>query len=153
VALGPYPWDGEESLEAAYEAVGEEYGMTAGELMDFDAGLRRLRKWTDIQQYMVPKKVLTPAAEELARIVGSMEDPLAPVDKPDPPGVHRVAAAVGEDPRLYAESSTSEQDPDNSDNESDTPLDVRSKRTAAALSALSLCPVKDEEKRPNSSEC
>jgi len=151
VALGPYPWDGEDSLEESYAAVAEDYGMTSGELIEFDAGLRRLRTWKEIQEYMVPKKKMTLAAERLARIVGSMEDPLALVDKPDPPGVYRVAAAVGEDPRLYNESLPKEEDP-GSDTESDIPLDVRSRRTAAALSALALSPDQDDESAPTTSE-
>lgn len=117
VAGGPFPWE-PNSSELCYQVVGQEYGMTSGELREFDRDLANQSTWIGIQSKMLPKKIT-----ELS------EDPLGLHDKPDPPGVAKVAAFKGEDPRMCNfESNDGATDQSTSD----------SRRTEAALTALRL---------------
>jgi hypothetical protein len=81
ISNGPAPWC-DKAPEEVYAAVAAERGMTAGELEVFDAKLRSLSKWDDIQQMMIPAGLMkyTPI------------DPLAQFNKPDPAGVARTPA-------------------------------------------------------------
>lgn len=117
VAGGPYPWD-PNSSDLCYEAVAEEYGMTSGELREFDQDLANQSTWNGIQSKMLPKKIME-----------AMDDPLGLHEKPDPPGVAKVAAAIGAEPRMCNfESKDGATDQSTND----------AARTEAALSALRL---------------
>lgn len=89
IAGGPYPWDPNASDEQ-YQRVAEDYGMTSGELREFDALLASQTTWKGIQSMMVPKKLIDE----------TLEDPLGLHVKADPPGTTRVAAFKGVDPRM-----------------------------------------------------
>jgi hypothetical protein len=105
VAHGPYPYDGPDCQEMAYEQAAKDYGMTSGELNAFDNGLRQQHTWKGISEYLIPAKVMSPGVEVLAKAMARFRDPLAPVRKEDPPGVYRVAAADGGDPRIQPSPS------------------------------------------------
>lgn len=118
IAGGPYPWDPNSSDEQ-YAQVAEDYGMTSGELREFDESLRSQTTWAGIQSKMVPKKLLDE----------TQADPLGLFVKADPEGTTRVAAFKGDDPRM----STFE-----SDDGAGVDLAFDAARTEAALRALDL---------------
>jgi len=89
IAGGPYPWD-EGASELQYECVAKDYNMTSNELYAFDERLRLQSTWKGIQGMMVPAQV----AKE------TPDDPLGLQRKPDPPGVLRVPAFKGDEPRM-----------------------------------------------------
>lgn len=90
---GPFPYD-EGASDRAYECVAGDYGMTSGELREFDDKLRSLSTWEDIQGMMVPAKLSSETAQ----------DPLGLAEAEAPPGTTRVAAidctTHGRDPRM-----------------------------------------------------
>ena len=92
VTAGPFPWD-ENASDEQYESVAAEYGMTSGELREFDERLRSQSTWSGIQQCMLPTKISV-----------SSTDPLGLQTSIDPPGISRVPAfstsSRGEDPRM-----------------------------------------------------
>lgn len=93
IAAGPFPWD-ENASDEQYASVGADYGMSSGELREFDAVLRSQSTWSGIQAIMLPAKLISE----------TLEDPLGLSPKSDPPGVARVPAfstsTRGEDPRM-----------------------------------------------------
>lgn len=93
LAAGPFPWD-ENASDEQYESVAKDYGMSSGELREFDDRLRSQSTWSGIQALMLPAKVISE----------TLEDPLGLQTKSDPPGVARVPAfsttTRGEDPRM-----------------------------------------------------
>lgn len=93
LANGPFPSDDGASDEA-YACVGADYGVSSGELREFDDKLRSQHTWAGIQEMMVPAKIMDE----------TQEDPLGLTGKKDPPGVERVAAfdctTKGADPRM-----------------------------------------------------
>jgi len=102
---GPFPSD-EGASDLAYECVAKDYDMTSGELREFDAKLRVLSTWKDIQAMMVPAKLSSETAE----------DPLGSAEAAAPSGTTRVAAfdctTRGMDPRMQDfESSSATTDP------------------------------------------
>jgi len=121
---GPFPFD-KGASDLAYECVAQDYGMTSGELYEFDEKLRVLSTWRDIQAMMVPAKLMSETAE----------DPLGLAEAPAPPGTTRVAAidctTRGMDPRMEDfESSTATADPPIQTAPADA---VRSEAAKAAL--------------------
>lgn len=127
LANGPFP-TGEGASDLAYECVAANYGMTSGELREFDDKLRRLSTWRDIQDMMVPAQLIKETAQ----------DPLGLAEPEEPPpGVTRVAAidctTRGEDPRMEKFDDST----DTSDTSSTTaPADAE--RSHAAKMALGL---------------
>jgi len=93
IAAGPFPWD-ENASDEQYASVSADYGMSSGELREFDALLRSQSTWSGIQAMMIPAKLISE----------TLDDPLGLHTKPDPPGVARVPAfstsTRGEDPRM-----------------------------------------------------
>jgi hypothetical protein len=93
IASGPFPWD-ENASDEQYASVSADYGMSSGELRNFDALLRSQSTWSGIQAMMLPAKLISE----------TLEDPLGLQSKSDPPGVARVPAfstsSRGEDPRM-----------------------------------------------------
>jgi len=91
---GPHPND-ENTSDEFYSCVAADYGMTSGELREFDDLLRSQSTWSGIQAMMLPKKL----------ICETLEDPLGlQPESTDPPNVKRVAAfstlTRGEDVRM-----------------------------------------------------
>jgi hypothetical protein len=124
---GPFPYD-EGASDLAYECVAADYGMTSGELREFDDKLRSQSTWAGIQSMMLPAKLSKETAQ----------DPLGLAVDEDPPGTSRVAAfsctTKGQDPRMEDFEST---DAHSADPETDTaPADAD--RSSAALAALGL---------------
>lgn len=126
LANGSFPSD-EGASDLAYECVASDYGMTSGELAEFDDKLRKLSTWREIQAMMVPAKMLKESAK----------DPLGLAETLDPPGTERVAAfdctTRGKDPRMEDfESPAVTPEPPVATASADA------KRSEAALAALGL---------------
>jgi hypothetical protein len=114
---GPHPSD-ENTSDEFYASVAADYGMTSGELREFDEVLRTKSTWSGIQGMMLPTKLISE----------TLQDPLGLQEPVDPPGVTRVEAfsctTRGEDVRMM----------DFELEKAPKPLDVH--RTNAAVEAL-----------------